>query len=173
MVGAVAGSHVGGRAVMAAADAVHGGFQRIRGDLGEPGFDALADRRRTDENRYRSVRVDFKPRRLLGAGRAAFDETPDREAVIAAADQLALEFCLIGPAEFLKAAVEGEAIIAAVDLVAGLERRDGRYPVGHVGRLDEIAATESDTIETQVLRDHVQQAFTEKIRCAAAPSPTA
>src|SRR5713226_2860617 len=147
MVGAVAVADVGGRAVMDAADAVHGDFQRIRGDLGEHGFDALADRRRTDENRYRSVRVDFQPRRLLGAGRAAFDETTDREAVIAAADQLALELCPIGPAELLKAAVEGEAVIAAVDLVGGLERRDGRYPVGHVGRLDEIAAPEFDTIE--------------------------
>src|SRR5882672_4951052 len=138
MVGAVAIADVGGRAVMDAADAIHGDFQRIRRDLGEHGFDALADRRRTDENRYRSVRVDFQPRRLLGSGRAAFDGTTDREAVIAAADQLALELCLIGPAEFLKAAVEGEAIIAAVDLVTGLERRDGCYPVGHVGRRDEI-----------------------------------
>src|SRR5260370_31472569 len=84
---------------------------------------------------------------------------------------MSLELCLIGPAEFLEAAVEGESIIAAVDLVGGLERRDGRYPVGHVGRRDEIAATQFDTIETQVLRDHVQQALTEKIRFEAARSP--
>src|SRR6266849_5861559 len=163
MVGAVAVADVSGRAVMDAADAVHRDFQRIRRDLGEHGFDTLADRRRTDENRNRSIRVDFKARRLLGAGRAAFDETTDREAVIATADQFSLELCLVGPTELLKAAVEGEAIIAAVDLVLGLEWRDGRYPVRHVGRRDEIAATEFDTIDTEILRNHVQQAFAEKI----------
>src|SRR6266849_4232006 len=117
MVGAVAVADVSGRAVMDAADAIHRDFQRIRRDLGEHGFDALADRRRTDENRNRSIRVDFKPRRLLGAGGATFDETTDREAVIAPVDQLPLELCLAGPTKFLKAAVEGKAIIAAVDLV--------------------------------------------------------
>src|SRR5262249_57622151 len=93
------------------------------------------------------------------------------EGVIVRGDQLALELSLIGPAEFLKAAVKGEAIIAAVDLVRGLEWRDGRYAVRHVGRRDEIAATELDTIETQVLRDHVQQALPEKIRLEATRSP--
>src|SRR5215470_12620813 len=108
MIGAVTVADVSGRAVMDATDAVHRNFQRIRRDLGEHGFDTLADRRRTDENRNRSIRVDFKPRCLLGAGRAAFDETTDCKAVIVTADQLSLELCLVGPAEFLKAAVEGE-----------------------------------------------------------------
>ena len=44
--------------------------------------------------------------RLLRAGGAALDEAADREAVIAAVDQPALQLRLVGPAEFVKAAVE-------------------------------------------------------------------
>src|SRR5215831_20610865 len=164
MIGAITVADIIGRAMMDAADAVHRNFKRIRSDLREHGFDALADRRRADENRDRSVKVYLKPRGFLGTSRSAFNETADREAVIAPVDQLPLELRLVGPTKFLKAAIERKAIIAAVEFVLGLKRRDGRHRLRHCGRRDQIAATEFDAIDVEVLRDHVQQALAEEIR---------
>ena len=87
----------------------------------------------------------------------------DREAVIAAVDQPALELFLLGPADFGKTALERDLIIAAVELVLALERRDGRDRVGHFGFADEVAPAEFDLIDAEIARRHVEQALAKKI----------
>ena len=112
--------------------------------------------------------IDLEPRRLLGAGRAAFDEAADGEAVMAPVDEPALELRFLRPAEFCEAAVERDPVVAAVDLVLGLERRDGRERIGHGRRRNEVAAPELDAIDAEIGGDHVQQTLAEEIGLEAA-----
>ena len=170
MIGAVAVAHIGRRAVMDAADALHRDFQRVGGDLGEHGLHPLADRGRADEHRDRAAGLDLKPRGLLRAGGAALDEATHSQAVIAPVDQPALQLRLVGPAKLGKAAVEHHGIIAAVELVLRLERRNRRHPIGHLGGRNEIAAAELDPVEAKILRYHVEQALAEEIGLEA-PRP--
>ena len=156
---------------MNVADALHRDFQRIRRDLGEDGLDPLADRGGADEHRHRAVRVDFEPRGLLRAGGAALDEAADREPVIAAVDQPALQLRLLGPADFCEAAVESDAIVAAVEFVPELEGRDGRDRIRHLGRRNEVAAAEIDAVEAEIGRRHVDEPLAEEIGLEASRPP--
>ena len=115
-----------------------------------------------------AVGVDLEPRGLLRAGGAAFDEAADREPVMAAVDQPALELRFLRPADFLEAAVERDAVVAAVDFVLRLERRDGRHRIGHRGCRNEIAAAEFDPVDAEIGRHHVDQPLAEKIGLEAA-----
>src|SRR5437764_871660 len=114
MIGTKAFAHVMGRAMMNVADALHRHFECIGGDLREDGLDALTDRSRAQKNRIRAVIVDFEPRRLLRAGRAALDETGNAEPMIFAVDQSAAKLCPLIPADFRKTLVERGPVVAAV-----------------------------------------------------------
>ena len=65
--------------------------------------------------------LQFQARRLLRPGAAALDKAGDRDAVIAAVDQPALQARFSVPAELGKAALERLAIVAAVAF--GIDRR--------------------------------------------------
>ena len=64
--------------------------------------------------------------RSFGPAAAALDEAADRDAVIAAVDQLPCSFALLIPAELVKATVEDLGIIAAVAFGLRMSRRDRR-----------------------------------------------
>ena len=81
-------------------DSLHGHFERVRRDLHEAGFHALTQCRRADVDRDGSVGLEHEARILLRSGGAALDVAADSEAVVAAVDQLALQFRLLGPADF-------------------------------------------------------------------------
>ena len=168
MIGAVAVADIRGRAMEDAGDAVHRHFERIRRDLREHGLDALADRRGAHEHRDRAVAIDLEPRRLLGAGGAAFDEAADGETVMAAVDEPALQLGFRRPAEFGEATVERNLIVAAVDLVFRLERRDGRKRIRHRRRRNEVATAEFDTVDAEIGGHHVEQSLAEEVGLEAA-----
>src|SRR6185312_5625781 len=135
------------------------------------GLDALPDGGRTEEHRERRIVVEHDLGGLLRAGGAALNEATERDAVIAAVDQLTLQLLLLVPADLGEAAIERRLIVAAVELVLALERRDGRKPVRHLAIDDEITAAELDAIEPQVLRDHVEQPLAEKVRLEPTGAP--
>src|SRR6478752_7705111 len=83
--------------------------------------------------------------------------------MIAPVDQLARELRLFGPLDFVEAAIEGDLVVAAVELVLALERSDGGDRIRHLLPRDEIAAAELDAIEPQIRRHHVQETFAKKI----------
>ncbi len=88
--------------------------------------------------------------------------------MVAALDQLAGELRFTGPADLLQAALERGVIVAAVELVLALERRDGGDRVRHLGVRHQIAAAELDAVDAQVLRHDVEQPFAEEIGLEAA-----
>src|SRR5262245_39794448 len=100
---------------------------------------------------------------LARTGGAALDVAGERNAVIAAVDQLALQLRLLRPVEFLEAAVERDLIVAAV--AGGLDRRrdHARKRIRHIGFADEIAPADLDAVEPEILRHHVDQALAEEI----------
>src|ERR1700730_12664495 len=92
--------------------------ERICADLRHHRFEALPDRRGADVHRHAAVRLQFEPRRLLRPGPRPFDKTADRDAVIAAIDQSALQCAFFCPTEHGEAAVECLTVIAAVASVS-------------------------------------------------------
>src|SRR5207237_3264266 len=95
---------VGGRAVKDL-DAFERQLERIGRDLPHDGLDPLPDRRRPDIDRDRAVGFDRHARVLFRSGSAAFNETGDADAVIAATDQLTGETELLIPARLRNAAL--------------------------------------------------------------------
>src|SRR5262249_16959088 len=80
---------------------------------------------------------------------------------------------LLGPAELRNAEVEGASVIAAVALslaeaVVGYDRGE---PIGHLGRREEIAATDVQAIETEVARRDIEAPLAEKGAFEAARPP--
>src|SRR5216684_4338955 len=110
---AVAVRQQGGRAVQYP-HLVERDAEPIGGDLGDDRLEPLPDRGRADGDRHRAVALQFETRQLLRPGATAFDETGDGHPVIAAVDQPAVQFALLGPAELGEAAVEDMGVIAAV-----------------------------------------------------------
>src|SRR3954468_3193126 len=86
------------------------------------GSDPLPTRRRAVIERDRAVPFEHHADVLARAGAAAFEIAADRDAVAAAADQLALHLLLFSPAEILEAAVQRLLIIAGVGFTALIER---------------------------------------------------
>jgi len=76
--------------------------------------------------------------------------------MIAPVDQLARELRLFRPVDLVEAAIEGRLVIAAIELVLALERRDGGDLVRHLLFGYEIASAERHAIEAEVLRHHVE-----------------
>ena len=99
--------------------------ERIRRDLRHHRFEALPNRSRTDIDRYRAIRLEVEPRRLLGAGSAALDKAGDSDTVKAPVDLAALQRALFLPAELCETAFEGLAIVAAV--ARGIAGRTDRF----------------------------------------------
>src|SRR5262249_59362696 len=87
----------------------------------------LAARGRADIDGVKSIRLEHDARALLRSGRAALDEAADCEAVVAPVDQLAGELRLLRPLDLVEAAIERGVVVAAVEFVLALERRDGAH----------------------------------------------
>ena len=130
---------IGGRSVEQP-DPVHRNLEGIRRDLHAHSLQALSKIAGADIDQDRPVRLDFDTRVLLRTRGAALDETADAQAVIAAVDQLSLQAGLLLPFDLRQAPVEGDAVIAAVELLLLLQRRDGRDLIGHLLLGDQIAA---------------------------------
>src|SRR5882757_5276944 len=143
-------------------------FECVSRDLREDRLDALADGGGAEIDRKCPVIVDFKPRRLLRAGGAALDETGNAETVIATVGQSAAELRLVIPADFLKALLERNPIVAAVVLVLGVSRLHMRNRIGLLGLRYEIAPAEFHAVDAEIGRNHVDQALQKKVRLEAA-----
>src|SRR3954470_6589787 len=105
MEGAEAFLEMRGRAVKDA-DLLQIHAQRVRRDLRHYRLEPLAHARGADEHRYAAVIVERDAGVLARAGRAAFDEAAHGDAVVAAIDQLPLQFQLFFPVEFFKTLLE-------------------------------------------------------------------
>src|SRR6185437_10665675 len=95
----------------------------------------------------------------------------DRDAVVAAIDQLAIELRALGPFDLVQAAVERDLIVAAVALALDIELEHGRQRIRHVGFADQIAAAELDAIDAEIGRHHVEPALAAEIRLETAGTP--
>src|SRR5436305_10428703 len=111
-------------------DALHGNFQRIGRDLRKRRLKSLPDGRRADEDRVVARRLKHNARAFLWSRRAALDEAANGESVITSLDRLAPQLGLLSPADFLHAAVKRRLVVAAVELVLALERRNGGDGIG-------------------------------------------
>src|SRR5262249_56685685 len=118
--------------------------------------------------RVSAIGLEHDARGFFRPGRAALDEAADREAVVAAVDQPALRPGFLRPADLRKAAVERGVIVAAVELVLALERRDGGDLIGHLALCDEIAAAELDAVQVQILGHDVKEPLAEEVGLEAA-----
>jgi hypothetical protein len=96
------------------------------------------------------VIIDLRARRFLRAGGAALDETGNAETVIAAINQSAAELCLLVPADFFEALLEGSSVFAAVVLVLGVGRLHMRNRVGLLGLRDEIAPAKFQAVDAEI-----------------------
>ncbi len=90
--------------------------------------------------------------------------------MIAAVDRLALQLCLFLPFERAQAALQRDVIVAAVELVLAFVGRDGGDGVRHRFARHQVAAAKLDAIHAEIVRDHVEEAFAEKI-CLEATGP--
>src|SRR5437588_7137388 len=104
-----------------ALDARERQLERVGGDLGAHGFQALPERGRADIDRNGSVRVENEARALARSRCAAFEITADAQPVIASVDELALQRSLLAPADLGDAAVERGTVVAAVRLRLEIE----------------------------------------------------
>src|SRR5262249_32218867 len=111
----------------------------------------------------RAVGIERHPRGFLRPGGSPLDEAAEREAVPASVDQPALQLRLLAPLDLGEAAVKRRLVVAAVELVLALERRDGRDRVRHLALGHEIAAAELDAVDAKILGDHVEQPLAEEI----------
>ena len=135
-------------------------LERVGGDLRHDGLDALPDARRSHIDRERAVALDDDARILARAGRAAFDEAGNAEAVIAAVDQLAVERQLVVPAGIRDATIERAGIVAAVarGVAEAVVRAHRRERIRHLRQRDEIAPPDLEAVEAEILRGHVDAA---------------
>src|SRR6185503_6092760 len=132
--------HVRRRAVEDA-HSLHRQPERIGGDLQAYGLEALADARRAHEHRYPAVGIDHDARALARPGRAALDEAADRDAVVSALHQLALQPDFLFIAELREAALERLRVVAAVELLLLLRTVERRERVRHVAARRQVAAS--------------------------------
>ena len=89
-------------------------FERFGSNLRQHRFQSLTDRRRSDEDRNRSISLGDDAGVFPRAGAAAFNKAANRDAVIAVADMLAVQRDFVRPAELAQAMVECRLIVAAV-----------------------------------------------------------
>ena len=159
-----------GRAVKNAVDGIERQPERIGGDLRAYGFEPLPDRGRTHVDGDFPAGCKNEPRTLFRSGRAAFEITADRGAVVAPVGPLALHgrFCV--PVDLRKTTIERAAVVAAVRLRGDIERLDGRQLIRHLAFRDQIPAAELHTIDTELACSDVEQALAEKIGLEAAGS---
>src|SRR5262249_39923380 len=151
-------------AVEHATDLLDGDFHCVGGDLRECRLESLADAGRADEDGDAAIDFELQPGVLPRARGAAFDVAADRHSVPTAVDEFSVEHLLLHPAEFREVTVERLAIVAAVALALDLRTKHGCEPIRHLGGADEIASSEFDAIEVQVLCHEVEQALAEEIR---------
>ena len=104
-----------GRGAVLEADAFDGDFHRVGRDLAEHGFHPLADGRGSDRHDDHPVGGDRDLGVFARTRGAAFDETSDREAVVAAIDEAALQRLLLVPPRRVEAAVEKGLVGPAVE----------------------------------------------------------
>src|SRR5262249_33650127 len=83
-------------------------------------------------------------------------------------DQLAGELRLLRPLDLVEAAIERGVVVAAVEFVLALERRDGGDLIRHFLLRHEIAAAELDAVEPAIPRHHVEQAPADETRLETA-----
>src|SRR5262252_1877663 len=148
-------------------------MQRIGRNLPHDGLDALADCRRPNIDRDRAVGLDLHAGVLARTRATAFDKTGDTDAMIAAVDQSPVQAHFFGPAELRNAAVECARIVAAValGLAEAVIRHDRREPIWHLGRRDEIAATDVEAIEAEVAGCKVEEPLAKESAFVAARPP--
>ncbi len=82
----------------------------------------------------------------------------------ASPDQFSLQGRFGGPADLFEAALEGDAIIAAVGLGREVELDDARERIGHLRFRDQVAAAEFDGVDAEVVRRHVEQPLAKEVR---------
>src|SRR6185312_13765448 len=89
----------------------------------------------------------------------ALNEAGETDAVVAAVDQLAVEFDLLVPAGLLQAPLERLGIVAAVAerFREGLARLDRRQLERHLIEPDQIAPAQFETVDAEVLGRQVHQ----------------
>src|SRR5215510_5331014 len=97
-----------------ALDAIERKLQRVGRDLGTHRFEALADRRGADVDRYRGVAVERQTRRFARARSAAFQITTDGQPVITPIDQATAQPGFLVPADLRETAIQRHAVVAAV-----------------------------------------------------------
>ena len=154
-----------------AADALHGDFERVGGDLGEHRLEPLPDRGRADMNREHAVGLEHQPRAFLRPGGTALDEAAEPEPVIASIDQLALQLFLFAPADLGQAAFERDLIVTAIERVLAFVGGDGGDAVRHLGLGHEIAPSQLDSVDAQIGRRHVDEPLAKKVGLEAARPP--
>ena len=88
--------------------------------------------------------------------------------MVHAIDQLACELRLFVPSEISEAAVQQLGIVAAVEFVGMVVRRDVGQSERHLRIGHQIAPADLDTIDAQILRHQVDQPLTKKVSFEAA-----
>ena len=84
--------------------------------------------------------------------------------MVAFVDELSLQRRFGGPIDLMEAALEGDAIVAAVGLGRKIELDHARERIGHLSFRDQIAAAEFDAVDAEIVRRHVEQTFAKEIR---------
>ena len=138
-------------------------LQRVGGNLRQGRFQPLPQHRRADKDADRAIVLDHEPRILL-ARAAALDERHCGEPVIAAIDQAAVQRLVLVPADFAERALEGDVIVAGVELGLRLIRHQLAGMEWQLRLLNEIFSAEIHRIEAEIAGHDVQQALAEKIR---------
>src|SRR5437016_13679635 len=118
-------------------------------------------------DRHLAVAFQHETRTFLRAGGAAFEVTADSAATVAPVDQLSLQRGFRCPVDLREAAVEGDAVIAAIGLAFDVERGNRQERVGHVGFRNQLAAAERDAIDTELAGWNVGQALATEVRLEA------
>ena len=83
----------------------------------------------------------------------------------------ALQAGLLLPFDFRQAAVERDPVVAAVELLFLLGRRDRCDRIGHLRFGHQVAPPELDAIDAEILRRHVEQPLAEEIALEPSRSP--
>src|SRR6185312_3340164 len=116
--------------------------ERIARDLREDGLEPLPQRRRADVDRDRAAGAKRELCVFARARAAAFDEAGERQSMMAAFHELALESLLLIPAEAGEAGVECGGIVAGVVLGRRLVWHELPDRIRHLGLLNQVLAPE-------------------------------
>src|SRR5262249_42568838 len=144
--------------------ALDGNFQGVGGNLRHDRFHALPDCRRADIKRDIAALLDFNSGGLARSRGAALDEARNAQAVIASVHELSNELGLFPPPAFLDAAIEGAEVVAAVagGIVEAVERTHRRERIRHRACWNEIAPSDLESVDLELVRSDVEHPFEEK-----------